>query len=241
MVKLPFQREDCGIKVVRRYHSIARHGRFRQVDCRGCLGTAGGHGPAIFPFHRDQVRQTANRTGVTEQQGIPLVIGRIKNTTLCYTVVGQKVPSAISREQILRTVNNFATTFAGRPRNSKQVILPVHLFHVRAFLLNIVISLRTRLSGHLVDTHAAEFATLAALFDAAGIVVQLHVADLVSAAVKNPGSTVVIEKQRRIVVKRKMNFGPRAIFHIGSLVKVGRHCRIRRSQYIEIAIPITDA
>ena len=66
-------------------------------------------------------------------------------------VIGEEIPSAKSGEQALGTVNDFATAFAGRPGNREQVVFAVHLFHVRAFLLHVVVAG----AGHLVHAHAA--------------------------------------------------------------------------------------
>ena len=126
------------------------------------------------------MRHTANRAGIAEQKCIPLAIGSIKNAALRNTVIREEIPSAESGEQALGTVNDFATAFAGRPGNREQVVFAVHLFHVRAFLLHVVVAG----AGHLVHAHAAELAALAAGLHAARIVIELHVANLVAAAVE---------------------------------------------------------
>ena len=240
VVELPFQRKGFRIKVIAGNHAIAGNRRIRQVKrSRGLLGSTRRLWPTILPNHGNQVCHTANRTGVTEQQGIPLAIGGVKNTTLGHTIILQKDSATIATQKTLGTVHDFGTACSARPRNGKQVILPINLFHVGAFLLHNVATIA--FSRYAVNAHTAECTALAARLHARSIVVQLHIADFVSAAIKNPCRSVIIKEQRRVMVKRQMNFGPWAIFHIGSLVKVGRHCRIRRSQHIEIAIPITDA
>ena len=104
-------------------------------------------------------------------------------------------------------------------------------------MLHIVIA-RTR---HPVHTHATELTALATGLHARSIVVQLHIANLVATAVEHPCGTIVIKKQRRIMVEREFHFGPRAIFHIGGLVKVRLVRGIRRRQDIEKTIAVANA
>ena len=160
------------------------------------------------------MRHTSNRAGIAEQEGIPLAIRRIENAALRNTVIGQEISSAKSGEQVLGTIHNFATALACRPGNREQIIFAIDFFHVRTFLLHIVIAG----TSHLVHAHAAELAATASGFYAACVVVQLHIANLVATAVEHPDGSIVIEEQRRVVIEGQLHFAPRAGFDIGGFV-----------------------
>ena len=237
VVELPFKSKFAGFKIIAGDHAIARERGFRQVNRGGSLASAGRNRPAVLPFHRHQVRHTSNRAGIAEQKCIPLAIGSIKDASLRNAVIGEEVPSAVTGKQALGAVNNFATALARRPGNREQVVFTVHLLHVRAFLLHIVVAG----AGHLVDAHAANLATLAAGLYTARVVVQLHVANLVATAVEHPHGAIVIEEQRRVVVERELHFAPLAAFHVGGFVQMRLARRVRRCQHVEESLVVTDA
>ena len=237
MVELPFESKFARFKIVTRDHAVARERRFRQVDCRRGLGAARRHWPTVFPFHRHQVRHTANRAGIAEQKRIPLAIGSIENATLRNTVIREENSSCISAQEVLRTVNHFGTAGTVRPRNREQIVFAVYLFHVRAFLLHDIAAL----AGRLVHAHAAELTATATSLHAASVVVQLHVANLVATAVEHPHGAIVIKEQRRVMVERELHFGPLATFHIGGLVQMSFARRVRRGQHVEKSLVVADA
>ena len=90
-------------------------------------------------------------------------------------------------------------------------------------------------------SNAAELAALTASLHAACVVVQLHVANLVAAAVEHPNGAVVIEEEGRIVIERELHFAPLAAFHVGGFVQMRLACRVGRGQHVEESLVVTDA
>jgi hypothetical protein len=90
-------------------------------------------GPAVFPSHGHDEGHTAHGAVVLEQVGVPLAVGRVDDAPLRDALVPQDDSAFVRAGDRVGPVDDLRAHVAARPSDVEQVVLPVHLDHLRSF------------------------------------------------------------------------------------------------------------